>query len=286
MKRLLALLLVGLLLLCGCAIGAPGDAYVDQEVTNDEPPEEEEEEFHGPISFSEAMKEGNGSSYDGIEITPPKIVAIPKQEGITKEQRAFFFDFVQTYRVDAMPDFENTAKLKAEDLKWLVANLCRDELSKDENGRTTIPGSVLSRVAAEYFGISKPEFEQDQSLGDGSFLSIPMVELIYYKEEQIDGKAIITARVFDHCPDEYNYAEDPENEEVYYYGDRDYSEKSLEIFARKKKDQCSFYQATKNMILEGYWTEASYGKIYIEFQYEADADQNPIKFISCKKIIL
>lgn len=283
MKRLLALLLIFLLLLCGCAQINDGNAYVDQLVTNEEP-QEDENAFHGKISFSEAMKEGNGSSYDGIEIKQPTIVAIPKQKEITKEQREFFFDFVQTYRVDAMPDFENVAELGAEDLKWFIANLCRDELSKDENGRTTIPGSVLSRVATEYFGSSKPEFEQDLSLGGGSFLSIPMVELIYYKEEQIDGKTIITARVFDHCPDEYSHAEDPENEEVYYYGDRDYSEKSLEIFARKKKDQCSFYQATRNMILEGYWSDAFYGKSYIEFQYEADAYQKPIKFISCKKI--
>ena len=284
MKRLLALLLVFLLLLCGCAQINIGDAYVEQVVTNDETPEEDEKEFQGPISFSEAMKEGNGSSYDGIEIKPPKIVAIPKQEGITIEQREVFFDFVQTHRVDAMPDFENAAALTAQDLKWFVANLCRNELFKDENGQSTIPGAVLSRVASEYFGLTGAEYEQDLSLSGGSFRSVPMVELIYYKEEVINDKMIITARVFDHCPDEYSHAENPEKEEVYSYSNRDYSEKSLEIFARKKKDQCSFYQATKNMILEGYWSEASSGNSYIEFQYEADADQNPIKFISCKKI--
>ncbi len=299
MKKIQLVFVILCLVLTGCSaqnIGEATPAGVVERVEKETPsavekektpPVTEEPEQSGGMEWGD-VKLSDGPSDDGLGVPPPPVeVEIPKEEGITDEQRACFFDFVQNYRVDAMPEFEAGAVLKPEDMKWFVANLCRYELIKDKKGNTIIPGAVLARVAKEYFDLTGAEYEQDLPLGvGGTFRSIPMVELIYYKEEQVGEKTIVTARVFDHSPTEFIYVESPEEYEFVYRDDLDYPEMTLELYEVMKQEGCTFYEATKKMILDGHWSTATEGQNYMEFQYETSDGKTPLRFLYCKSILL
>lgn len=301
MRKYWFLILIACLVLNSCAASNVGKAKPSDFVEKNEtptssdiveknetpaPPVSEEPEQSGEMEWGD-VEWSNGSFDDGIGVIPPPAeVEIPKEEGITGEQRTFFFDFVQTYRVDAMPDFEVGTVLTPEDMKWFVANLCRYELTKDEKGNTIIPGAVLARVAKAYFGLTGAEYERDLPLGRSPFLSIPMAELTYYKEEQVGEKTIITARVFDHSPEEFIYVEFPKEYEFVYRDDLDYPEMTLEIYEVMKQDGCSFYDATRKLILDSHWSTATEGRSYVEFQYETTDGKTPLKFLYCKSILL
>ncbi len=177
MKRIIAVLLMLLWILSGCA--KPDRPQQDAGVS----PEQQSENQEIPAD--------------------PKIDPQWKDPSITDAQRRWFFDLVKEYRIDAMYDFDAEHPMELDWFKYYCAYFVKDEDKRQENGKLFYKGRAVEEIA-KWFGMSYGlKDEEEVILKVGSLLDDPFAELIQYKEEKVDGKTLITARCINYGFDRY-----------------------------------------------------------------------------------
>lgn len=272
MKRWFLYLLMIALFCSSCSVknlkeeSATPDEKVSENVADsDQNDEEDDFEFQGPKSWDEGWDEvtENINPDDGLshldqqnkEKDEPRTFI--KDENIKDEQREFYFDFTQKYRIDVMPSFKTGEQPALQEMKWYVALLCKDEVIFDATLNSSfVTGSTIERVAKDYFGVSyglKPE--DTLALEIGSYPGLPMAELIDYKEEQVGEKTLITARIAEYYFSEFDYVEDPEK-----YHPED-------------------YQLAKNRIITGETEGLENSNVHI-VQFYTEDGVTPTQFVS------
>lgn len=191
MKRIIAVLLMLLLIVSGCAkLNQPQqDAGLSQEQ-----------------SASDQGTENTDPPAD------PKIDPQWKDPSITDEQRRWFFDLVKEYRIDAMYEFDAEHPMDLEWFKYYCAYFIGEEDTAYENGKVIYKGKDVEKIAKR-FGITYGLADDEQVITKaGSLLDDPFAELIQYKEEKVDGKTLITARCINYGFDRYMYNDRVESE--------------------------------------------------------------------------
>ncbi len=180
MKKIIALLLMLILILSGCA--KPEEPVQDQLASD------QGQEFENPDEEPHA---------------DPKIDPQWKDPSITDEQRRWFFDLVKEYRIDAMYDFDAEHPMELDWFKYYCSYFVKDEDKRQENGKLFYKGRAVEEIA-KWFGMSYGlKDEEGVTLKVGSLLDDPFAELIQYKEEKVDGKTLITARCINYGFDRY-----------------------------------------------------------------------------------
>ncbi len=178
MKRIIAILLMLLMLLSGCA--KPDQPRQDAGVSLEQQSENQE--------------------------TPadPKLDPQWKDPSITDAQRRWFFDLVKEYRIDAMYDFDAEHPMELDWFKYYCAYFVKEEDKTYVDMGVSYSGKAVEEIA-ERFGVTYGLADDDQVfVKAGSLLDYPFAELIQYKKEVVDGKTLITARCINYGFDRYN----------------------------------------------------------------------------------
>ncbi|MBR2013565.1 MAG: hypothetical protein IJ995_05070 [Clostridia bacterium] len=177
MKRIIAVLLMLMLVLSGCA--KPDQPQQEAGATQDQPASEQEQGLENPEEEPHV---------------DPKIDPQWKDPSITDEQRRWFFDLVKGYRVDAMYDFDAEHPMELDWFKYYCAYFVKEEDKTYVDMGVSYSGKAVEGIA-ERFGVTYGLADDDQVfVKAGSLLDAPFAELIQYKEEVVDGKTLITAR--------------------------------------------------------------------------------------------
>ncbi len=183
MKRIIAVLLMLLLILSGCA--KPDHPQQDEGVLQEQP----------------ASDQGTENPETPAD---PKIDPRWKDPSISDEQRRWFFDLVKEYRIDAMYDFDAEHPMELELFKYYCAYFVKEEDKTYVNMGVNYSGKAVEEIA-ERFGVTYGLADDDQVfVKAGSLLDIPFAEIIQYKKEEVDGKTLITARCINYGFDRYN----------------------------------------------------------------------------------
>ncbi len=178
-----------------------------------------------------------------------------KDSSITGAQREQFFELVKEWRVDAMYEFTPEKPMELELFKYYCAYFVTDEEKTYVDMGVTYPGSAIERIAKR-FGVTYG-LKDDESvfLKAGSLRDLPFAELIQYKEEQVDGKTLVTARCIDYDIPEYRY---------------------LDWDLVETTDNYASYKA---MILAGDVTGYEYYTIF-DFSFYTEDGKTPTQFVS------
>ena len=177
MKKIIALLLMLLLILTGCA--KPNETVQDAGASQDQHASEQEQGFENPEEEPHV---------------DPKLDPQWKDPSITDEQRRWFFDFAKEYRIDAMYDFDQEHPMELDWFKFYCAYFVKEEDKTYVNMGVNYSGKAVEEIA-ERFGVTYGLADDDQVfIKSGSLLDIPFAELIQYREEVVDGKTLVTAR--------------------------------------------------------------------------------------------
>lgn len=191
MKRIIAVLLMLLWILSGCA--KPDQPQQDAELSQEQ----------------SALDQGTENTETPAD---PKIDPQWKDPSITDEQRRWFFDLVKEYRIDAMYDFDAEHPMDLEWFKYYCSYFIKEEDKRQENGKLFYKGRAVEEIA-KWFGMSYGlKDEEEVILKVGSLLDDPFAELIQYKEEKVNGKTLIIARCINYGFDRYMYNDRVESE--------------------------------------------------------------------------
>lgn len=183
MKRIIAVLLMLLWILSGCA--KPDQPQQDEEVSQEQ-------------SASDQGTENTETHVD------PKIDPQWKDPSITDEQRRWFFDLVKEYRIDAMYEFDAEHPMDLELFKYYCAYFVKEEDKTYVDMGVNYSGKAVEEIA-KWFGVTYGLADDDQVfVKAGSLLDRPFAELIQYKKEVVDGKTLITTRCINYGFDRYN----------------------------------------------------------------------------------
>lgn len=262
MKRFWALLLVHLLLLSGCAVMDFGEATPH----TDEKPALEQKENE---EKADAKKPDQDDPY--LDLPPEKI---EKDKNITYAQRAEFFDFAQKYRLDHIPGIYKGEYLYPSYLANYVGYVYYKELEVVGVDQYRIPGTLVAKVASEWFGLEAAEYNKDQIWRKPNDLLV-MAELVSYQETQVEGKTVVTAKFFAHRFNELDYIDDPQNQGFSYFpGMKDYDENSIKAYELAKKEGSDFYSAAKKLVLNGVLNDNKNGHL-CEVTYETIDGKTP-----------
>ena len=198
MKKWLAILVVFVLLLNGCA-------RMDSQ-----------EQEQSSVSAGEQPQTPVEKDQTALEDLPePEPILAEKNSTITDEQRKLFFDLVKEYRVDAMPEFSLGEPIDLEWLKYYCAYFMEEDEKTYVSGGVNYSGAAVERIAKR-FGMSYGLKDDDQVFVKASSLrDTPFAELIQYKEEMVEGKTLVTARCVNYHFSEYLYNDHPESELTY-----------------------------------------------------------------------
>lgn len=199
-------------------------------------------------------------TYDSVITTDGSMQenAIPKEwkdASITDEKREFFFDLVKEYRIDAMREFAPGEQPELELFKWYCAHVC--EIQTGDDG-SYLSGEAVEKIANERFGFHY-DLKADAviSLKAGSLMDTPFAEVIQYKEEKIDGKTLVKARLVN-----YTFSK-------FLYNDR--------------VEEDAEYPAYREMILKG--DVSGYdGYALYDVAYYTEDGKTPTQFISFSKV--
>ena len=200
MKKIVALLLILMLILSACA--KPNETVQDAGASQDQPASEQEQ----------------GS--ENLEEEPhvdPKLDPQWKDPSITDEQRRWFFDFAKEYRIDAMAlyGFEPGKPMELDWFKYYCEYFVKEEDKTYVDMGVNYSGKAIKEIA-EWFGFTYELADDDQVfIKSGSLLNTPLVELIQYRKEEVDGKTLITARCINYNFNRYNYEETVESRATY-----------------------------------------------------------------------
>lgn len=261
MKRLFALLLIFLLLLCGCGIGAPGDATPDQ-----------------PIY----------TTPNGTEFIIPDFSSAP----ITDEVREQYLNFCQTYEVNHFPQFDYSQRddlTKDEALGYAqgIQSIYEQfywEYDENDNEIATLSGAVMEEFIQKRFDFSLGLTEEDRVLYDrmrafkyrGEYgYTFPMFELTDYGETQWKDATIIRVRGKGH----HFSLEDASYSKEYEYSPRPYKPMGWnnQILWKMMQDTgLMYYQCAEKLIVSGQTEELDPPIVTIELMYMIKKDSEPI----------
>ncbi|MBQ7035733.1 MAG: hypothetical protein IJN34_08360 [Clostridia bacterium] len=181
MKKWIAMILMGLILLSGCA-----------KPNQPEPPKEE------PNQTSASPIKGEW-----------------KDASITDEQRKQFFNLVKEYRVDGMYEFGPNQPMELDYFKYYCAYFISEEDKTYSNGGVNYTGKAVENLAKR-FGTTYSLKEEDRVfVRAASLRDTPFAELIRYKKETVGGKELVTARCINYQFNEYLYNDRAEAELTY-----------------------------------------------------------------------
>ncbi len=265
MKRLLVLLLVFLLLLCGCAIGAPGDAAPDQPIYN---------------------------TPNGTEFILPDFSSAP----ITDAMREQYLNFCQTYGVNKFPQFDysqrdylsnDEALGYAEGIQSIYEQFYW-EYDENDNEIATLSGAVMEEFIQKRFDYSLGLTEEDQVIynqkltykhhGDYGW-GFPMFELTEYGETQWKDATIIRVRGKGH---DFPFF-DASYIKEYEYSPRPYKPMSWneEILWEMMQDTgLTYYQCAEKLIVTGQTEELNPPTVTMELMYMIKKDSSEPIFLS------
>lgn len=203
MKKIIAVLLMLLLILSGCA--KPNEPSQDAGALQEQSALEQETET---LENSE-----NPETH-----VDPKIDPQWKDPSITDEQRRWFFDFAKEYRIDAMSlyGFEPGKPMELEWFKYYCEYFVKEEDKTYVDMGVNYSGKAIEEIAKKWFGVTYGLADDDQVfIKSGSLLDTPLVELIQYRKEEVDGKNLITTRCISYNFDRYNYDDKVESRATY-----------------------------------------------------------------------
>ena len=269
MKRMTAILIVMLLLLCSC----------NKIVSNQE--EAEENEYSGGITFEEAMKEGYDPERagDGLpdQMPEPEEYTITKDSTITDDQRKAFFELVKEHRIDYLPDFKEGEKPTVEDTICLIVVRFRDECVT-KNDRLYIPKELANRVGKEYFKVDF-EVKEDLLVPTGEVNVHPMAELIGYEEQEVGEKTLVTARFIKYYFESFSSLQLPEDV-LREYGPIEEADPEIQAYYEETKKNTPIYEDWKNKIVTGQLKTIKGTDFYQEVKYYTEDGVAPTEFIA------
>lgn len=286
MRRLTAMLLVLMLLLCSCEMPweDPGETVV---IEREETAQEETEEREPIKTVEQIIQEDalNGIRGDGLKDPEgPVYVQVPKQEGITDAQRETFFALARKYCLHTMPDFAFGKKPTAEECERYAVNYCSSVLLRGDT-ETYIPKDAMEQMGKEVFNVAFA-LDGDMKTTLGA-IALPMAELIYYKEEQSEGKTLITGKFVDHYFYPFAYAVDPESVTITYDpNDAGITGNVLKAYELSQEENISFYEAAKKVVVSGQLDTVERASRCYEIQYYTEDGINPTEVVSFKTTIL
>ncbi len=195
MKKMIAMLLMILILCSSCAA-----------------PDSNGEEALG-ITWEEACQEIEqlqaAQGEDGLKVPEPPVyqpVVLEKDESIKEEQREYFFDFAQKYRLDFLPDLPQDGLPDFMQMKWYVAYVAMDEWVESGNGYA-LTADTINRITKDYFGFTYDlGGETLFPLEIGEIMTTVFCELLSYKEERTsEGELLVTVRFAEYYYDKFGY---------------------------------------------------------------------------------
>ena len=204
---------------------------------------------------------------------------------ITNELRETYFDFARTYRFDYIPEFEEGDRLEPEDLALYAAVRFWTEFEKGSG----VKGSKIKEISGLFDMTRIPDENEIFPLGIGGVNGVPLMEAVSYQREQKDGKTYVTVDLKAHYFSDLNQCVSAEEQTSLispYRENFTYPKNELAVYARMKDTDLTFFNAAKELIINGQGTQLEEVQTITRLCYETTDGKTPERFVSCKNIIL